>query len=419
MSNSIKSRAICILGMHRSGTSAITRTVNLAGVYLGEDLLAPQKDNPKGFWENKNIMEFNDRVLESIGTSWDDVNKIDPTINKLEMLDSFKEELKTLVHNEFDGFNLWGWKDPRTCLLLPLWTEVLAELEISVDFIIPIRNPIEVAESLSKRNGFSHKKGILLWYKYTLMALMYSRGFRRVFVDYHKFLTNWQDEFSNIINILNLEWPSDRTKFESDVSEFVTPSLRHNKATEQDAQKSLPVPISNLYSLLINHNFIKEAVFDAKIDDLSKLTLFIRDYYVQEEFQFKINYEVNDNNFEETNTLSTLTEQVFVFKQSEEGITNISILPINYPAIFRISVYLVNEDKHIIYSYNSANLSKLSIENKTIFEEINVINKGNKNLLISLTHSPKIILPSVNITGPTKIYVLLKVYLILTNLVLE
>src|SRR5690242_7355330 len=73
MMNAI-SMPVCILGMHRSGTSMITRLLNLCGLYLGrEEVLNPPhlQDNPDGYWEHALFVSLNDEILASFGGSWD------------------------------------------------------------------------------------------------------------------------------------------------------------------------------------------------------------------------------------------------------------------------------------------------------------------------------------------------------------
>jgi len=276
------SRAVCVLGMHRSGTSTITRAINLMGVYLGEELLPAADENPRGFWENAKILNLHERILESLETSWDDVHGIDPMIFKSHILAPYKEELVTLIHDEFGCSKLWGWKDPRTCLLLPLWTEALAELNIPVDFIIALRNPLEAAESLSKRNGFTKEKGLLLWFKYTLLAMKNSQGFPRVIVNYDNFLSNWQTEILKISSKFNIELPNDRDQFETNLNAFISPDLRHNKATRKEAAQTLPAPILKLYTALSDSVELDENKLNEEIYSISEISSLFSNYYDKE-----------------------------------------------------------------------------------------------------------------------------------------
>ena len=65
-------KAIVVLGMHRSGTSALSRLLTFHGFSQPNDLMPPKKDNPKGFWESVGCQILNDTILASLGGAWDD-----------------------------------------------------------------------------------------------------------------------------------------------------------------------------------------------------------------------------------------------------------------------------------------------------------------------------------------------------------
>src|SRR5580658_495194 len=118
------SRAILVLGMHRSGTSALTRGLQALGVYLGNDFLSPKPDNPTGYWEDKNITELNERLLATLGLKWEDVALIDDTRWNEPKIEVLRAEAVTYLQSCFKGRPLWGFKDPRTIRLLPFWRTV-------------------------------------------------------------------------------------------------------------------------------------------------------------------------------------------------------------------------------------------------------------------------------------------------------
>jgi Uncharacterized protein conserved in bacteria len=69
-------RVLLVLGMHRSGTSATTRVVNLLGANLGNNLVQPGPDNPDGFWEHAEAVRINDALLEGLGRTWYDMREM-------------------------------------------------------------------------------------------------------------------------------------------------------------------------------------------------------------------------------------------------------------------------------------------------------------------------------------------------------
>ena len=113
------SRAICVLGMHRSGTSAVSRIINLLGVYLGspDELYGQRYDNLKGFWERKDIVEFHDAMLQSICRRWDTALPLDEQWMSSEPVAGVRQHLKEIIVDAFHDQKIWAWKDPRTCII--------------------------------------------------------------------------------------------------------------------------------------------------------------------------------------------------------------------------------------------------------------------------------------------------------------
>src|SRR4029453_4502858 len=116
-------RLVCVLGMHRSGTSLITRMLNVLGVYLGpnERLMKPQEDNPRGYWEHQLITDLNDAILARLGGSWHEPPTFSPDWGRAAGLADLRRKAQAVIHEDFATAECWGWKDPRTCLTLPFW----------------------------------------------------------------------------------------------------------------------------------------------------------------------------------------------------------------------------------------------------------------------------------------------------------
>jgi len=113
-----KKIALIILGMHRSGTSALTGVLNLMVVSLGKELLQPQLDNPKGYFENREITIFNEKVLLPVldSTWWDlKLVKIEQIINSNDLI----EKAKDIITRNFQEETIFAIKDPRMCILFP------------------------------------------------------------------------------------------------------------------------------------------------------------------------------------------------------------------------------------------------------------------------------------------------------------
>lgn len=159
---------LIILGMHRSGTSMQTRLLNLAGAYFGPEGVntGANDENPKGFWERRDVRALNDGLLHAAGCDWDRAVDFDPDRVPAEARDHFDRAAARLVL-DMDGHRPWVLKEPRLCLLLSMWQRHL-ECPVGVHVF---RHPVEVASSLLRRNGMPIEVGLALWKLYVCASI--------------------------------------------------------------------------------------------------------------------------------------------------------------------------------------------------------------------------------------------------------
>lgn len=246
-------RVVCVLGMHRSGTSAVTRAVVALGAYLGEEgeLLAPAPDNPEGFWERRDVCALSGRILEALGTTWDTAAPLPDGWPAAPGLEPLRRELDALIGGVFGERPLWVWKDPRTCLLLPLWKQVLAARGVDLGVICATRNPLDVAKSLQKRDGIAPGRSFGIWFNYTLSALQALWDVPAVFVSYDRFLEDPRGELRRCAAALDLPWPAGAAALDAALASQVRPELRHSVSAEGDLRGAGAVgPVTQLQGLV-------------------------------------------------------------------------------------------------------------------------------------------------------------------------
>lgn len=201
-------RAIMVLGMHRSGTSAITRVLNLLGVELGSRLMPPAPDNPTGFWEHLDAVEIHDRLLGNLGRSWDDFRPLPAGWLHCAAAQRAQQQILQLIQSEFSDAPLWAVKDPRLCLFVPLWERVLHSLGIEPCALIVLREPAEIARSLHERNAIPAALGEALWCRYTAEAIRSSVRNQHAELRYSRLLQDWRTEMKRLESTfaLNMDW---------------------------------------------------------------------------------------------------------------------------------------------------------------------------------------------------------------------
>lgn len=241
-------QAYCILGMHRSGTSLVAQLLARLGVDFGprRELLDADVDNPKGYWEVERIVHANEWILQSLGRRWDTAFPLPRSWHESPELRHHRAHLRKVLEELFSGSERFGWKDPRCCLTLPLWRRALDEAGIPVGFVLVLRNPLDVARSLAKRNGFDVSNALGLWYHYTLRSLVDSAGASRVAVRYQDLLDRPLAEAAALAEALAL----DTTAVQAAVEETIDPALCHSRSDAEDLAHEAPELIADLYDRL-------------------------------------------------------------------------------------------------------------------------------------------------------------------------
>ncbi len=220
---------LVVLGMHRSGTSALTGILHLLGANLGKEMVESEPGiNLKGYWENKDANQFDDRLLKFLGSDWYDVFDLPEEWSANSKNSSFADELRTLLVKNFAGPGLWAVKDPRLCRLFPLWKSVAEQQNVELKCLLVLRHPCEVAQSLKKRNGFEEPHSLLLWLSYVLDSEYFSRTVPRAIITYESLLTGWHDVFESLEQKLNLGICLTNTDTNDEINSFLDSRLRHH-----------------------------------------------------------------------------------------------------------------------------------------------------------------------------------------------
>ncbi|MBQ74744.1 MAG: hypothetical protein CMQ20_06930, partial [Gammaproteobacteria bacterium] len=224
-----KERLIVVIGMHRSGTSCITRGLEVLGVGLGNNLMpAAPGDNEKGFFEDIDFNQLNIELLGHLGHDWDTLHPVSASELESELVTQFKNRAITLVHEKLNRTPVLGLKDPRATRLLPFWESVFKDCDLDASYILAIRNPVSVFESLRKRNGFSSLKSTYLWLEHIIPTIPLLQKRNTVIVEYENVLANPKKELTRMAEFLELAKP-DSKKLAKYENEFLDLNLQHQK----------------------------------------------------------------------------------------------------------------------------------------------------------------------------------------------
>ena len=242
------STGLIVLGMHRSGTSTLAGALRLCGAWLGEDqeLTEPNFENPKGFWERRDIRVICDRLLRAAGADWWKVASFEESAIPHSIIEEQRRAFRRVI-TELETHNVWAIKEPRLCLLF----KILRSIVPKPVCIHVYRNPLDVAQSLRARNGFGVVEGLALWEMYNLEALQASSGLPRLLVSYELLVTQPKETLGALLvdlaslGVKDLVMPAAH-----DVEKFITPSLRHQSSGTSEAIDFLRLSQQELWSRL-------------------------------------------------------------------------------------------------------------------------------------------------------------------------
>ena len=244
---------LLVLGMHRSGTSAITGSLGYSGAWVGEEaeLTIPNVENPQGFWERRDVRELCDRLLLAAGADWWKIADFDPKAIPQATLAEQRRKFKRIV-SALNEYATWTVKEPRLCLLLPVLRDCLRN-PVCIHIY---RNPLEVARSLQARDGFGISAGLALWEAYNLHALHASRDLPRILVSHGSLISHPAETLNALVEKLeelDLDHPI-RPDTEL-IERFIDPGLYHQKATDEETEDFLLPSQRALWSSLRSGKF--------------------------------------------------------------------------------------------------------------------------------------------------------------------
>jgi hypothetical protein len=292
MNSSLQPHLI-ITGMHRSGTSYLSRALNLSGVNLGpisqyyDTEITPITGNAKGHWENVEVNHINEEILKTNDCSWDHIPN---TIDKI------PSNLSKRINDVFDSFHksksvAYGFKDPRFCITLDKWIPFFDNPIIIGIF----RNPLKVAESLKIRNNFSYDKSLLLWEMYNTHLIKYLKKHNGFLINFDWEKNKLFKEITLICQKLNLTkinldyWFSTELK-QSDKSfnpkyELSKDSLRIydelNQISEQNHTSSYSIPslsVKDFKEIMDDYVINSNLIYDNVVNQSSKEIKILQNY---------------------------------------------------------------------------------------------------------------------------------------------
>ena len=214
----------------------VAKLLQRAGLYLGPEdrLLGPDSANADGHFEHTGFLEINDALLQHFGGSWDAPPTMEPGWELDASLEDIRAKAETLV-GSFSGVSIWGWKEPRTTILLPFWKSLINQPR----FVICVRSPLDVAQSLASRNQMATDLGGYLWSRYIRSAIRDTEGYHRRLVFYDDFFTADGSQTRRLLKFCGLESVSGQTG----LGNSIRGDLRHHRSEISGLLDDSSVPL--------------------------------------------------------------------------------------------------------------------------------------------------------------------------------
>lgn len=219
-----------VLGMHRSGTSAMAGSIAKLGVGVDTNLVeAVANDNPKGYWEPVDVVEINNDILAIFDMHYMDYKSFPEGWEQDSKLDDIRKRIEVWCRSMFSEHALIAVKDPRICRTLPLWNQVLKKIDCEAKYIHMVRHPMDVISSLQVRDEkFSASEGLLVWAVHVLDAFSFAKYDQSVVVSYGSLMRSPVHVLEQVGKVLNIKWPICLAVQGGGIKDFIDPDLAHH-----------------------------------------------------------------------------------------------------------------------------------------------------------------------------------------------
>ena len=244
---------VIVLGMHRSGTSLCSHVLSALGVDMadqapGRGLTKFGTDNQKGHWERWEIVDMHDRILALVNRGYYTALHdfpfpvawwTDPRIAEI------RREIVGFLEKKM-GRGAFGFKDPRTIRLLPMWEQIFAELKLVPKVIFCLRNPGQVARSLKTRDNIDLAIGEGRWFTYITDFFYHMTDAEFCTIEYESWFDDYSHNLIKLYNFLDMRPDRGQPNLEMAVSRLVDRGLRNDDPAYQEPMQPL---VRSIYQL--------------------------------------------------------------------------------------------------------------------------------------------------------------------------
>ncbi|TPL92825.1 hypothetical protein [Mesorhizobium sp. B2-3-10] len=262
---------LMVLGMHRSGTSALAGVLQLLGVAPAKNLIPADESNRTGYWEPLHLALLNEQLLLELGSRWDDWRPVRVEELSASRLSFYRDEIARVLDDEYGATSMIVLKEPRISRIVPVYQQLLTSLRYKTNYITITRNPLSVAKSLAKRDGMDLSFGSLVWLNYVLASEKSTRNSPRVFLSYESMVRDFGPVLDKISERFSLEWPRKVSSVEKEIAAYLSTDHQHHLASIDllMANDSVPDLVKRAYVAMLD--LVEDASLPAATAELDAI----------------------------------------------------------------------------------------------------------------------------------------------------
>ena len=228
-------QAVIILGMHRGGTSAVAGAVSHLGLQPPKTPLPPTPDNPLGYFESRFIVSADQHILTAVGCDWDNCLRFDLPAAQRWLGPQREAQMVAALRHEFGDGASFVLKDPRLCVMLPIWRPALDAVGAEPHVLVVVRHPVEVYRSLSGRQPIAEDAAATLWLHHMLAAERFSRGLGRAVLLFDDLLADGRGTLQHVGRTAGIAWPRSPEVAGPDLDVYLAAAARRQYAESASA----------------------------------------------------------------------------------------------------------------------------------------------------------------------------------------
>ena len=243
MADNKTNQIIVVLGSGRSGTSLLMQILENFGMSTSTNMIPAKEQTPTGAYEDREIFQIQNGFIGSVTPH---AMPMPADWEKNENLVEVTKQLQNIIADRIEeSSTIFGFKDPKTSMLIPMWTRIFNAMNLTPKYILTVRQPTSVITSMGRQYNTNTAVSELFWLTRYTEALHHTGS--------NCFIVHYEDWFSNkgpeIVNQI-LEFSGLANYFGSNniketLEKIVQPNLNRAVFNEYDVKNRYVLKLYN------------------------------------------------------------------------------------------------------------------------------------------------------------------------------